>query len=199
MELLFFTISLLAYFILHSLLASNVVKARAEKYFNAQRYYRLAYNIVAFGYLAVLTWHFLLINKVVLLDNTLIKWPAVLLLLAGLVWVVKALQGYDLAEFIGTSQLQKSAKKSPIVLKTNGLNSLVRHPLYFGTLLMVWGAFFLLPTDASLIVAAVTTLYIFIGAHLEERKLEQQFGETYRLYRNRVPMIIPFRWKSREK
>ena len=34
---------------------------------------------------------------------------------------------------------------------------------------------------------------------LEERKLEQQFGDAYRLYRKHVPMLIPFRWSSGDK
>ena len=42
-------------------------------------------------------------------------------------------------------------------------------------------------------------LYLFVGSKLEERKLEQQFGEAYRSYQRNVPMLFPFRWKRRRK
>jgi protein-S-isoprenylcysteine O-methyltransferase Ste14 len=80
-------------------------------------------------------------------------------------------------------------------LNTSGLNAQVRHPLYFGTLLALWGTFLLYPTDASLLVAGVSTLYLLIGSKLEERKLEQQFGDAYRSYQRKVPMLIPFKWR----
>jgi protein-S-isoprenylcysteine O-methyltransferase Ste14 len=42
-----------------------------------------------------------------------------------------------------------------------------------------------------LAAAVGITLYILIGARLEERKLLSQFGEDYRAYQQKVPMFIP--------
>jgi protein-S-isoprenylcysteine O-methyltransferase Ste14 len=35
------------------------------------------------------------------------------------------------------------------------------------------------------------SLYLVIGAHVEERKLALEFGQTYREYQKRTPMLIP--------
>ena len=54
-------------------------------------------------------------------------------------------------------------------------------------------------TDVSLIVRTLLTAYLVIGALLEERKLTGVFGETYLAYRQRTPMLFPWRLRSRTK
>jgi protein-S-isoprenylcysteine O-methyltransferase Ste14 len=68
---------------------------------------------------------------------------------------------------------------------------LVRHPIYLGTLLALWAVPRM--TVGHLIFSAALSLYTVAGALLEERDLVARFGDTYRQYRARVPMLLPGR------
>lgn len=73
----------------------------------------------------------------------------------------------------------------------------VRHPLYFGFLLALWGAPYMSVT--RLLFASGLTLYILMAIRWEEKDLMTVFGEKYRQYKLNVPMIIPSltkRWKK---
>lgn len=199
MELITFSFSIIVYFALHSFLATGFAKNKLLLKLVPHQYYRLFYNSLATLLLLPCVAQYFSLEKMDLLNKSWTIWPGILLSIAGLIWVIKALNGYDLGEFSGISQLNKVQKPKHNVLKTNGLNALVRHPLYFGTLLLVWGMFLIFPNNAAQIIASLTTLYLIVGTILEERKLEQQFGDVYRSYRTQVPMLIPFRWKSNKK
>lgn len=120
-----------------------------------------------------------------------LSWLGALLLGIGSVWVVWGFKGYDLEEFLGVYQLKHNSQPSHTTLSTSGLNSLVRHPLYFGAYLIFAGLFLAFPTDAMLALALVAFLYLYFGTRLEERKLVRQFGNAYRNYQQEVPMLFP--------
>lgn len=67
----------------------------------------------------------------------------------------------------------------------------VRHPLYLGWLLAVFGAAHM--TADRLTFAAITSAYLFVAIPWEERSLLRMFGEPYARYQRTVRWrIIPY-------
>jgi protein-S-isoprenylcysteine O-methyltransferase Ste14 len=46
-------------------------------------------------------------------------------------------------------------------------------------------------TISHLIFAVMTTVYMLITIHLEERDLVTAFGDTYTAYRQHTPILVP--------
>jgi hypothetical protein len=86
---------------------------------------------------------------------------------------------------------QRGEKASPPHFSMPILYRLVRHPLYLGFIIAFWAAPTM--TVGHLLFAAVTTAYIVVAIQFEEHDLITVFGERYREYRRKVPMLIPWR------
>jgi len=69
--------------------------------------------------------------------------------------------------------------------------SLIRHPQYFGGVLAHIGISFLLSSLFSLIFTPIVILLNLLIAWKEEKELVKEFGETYKKYKENVPMFIP--------
>lgn len=182
----------LVYGAVHSALASLAAKARARHWFGprADRWFRLLYNLVA-----GLTLLPVLALPVLLPDHQLyaVPFPWLLLMLAGqglaaAALLVGVLQT-GLGSFIGLNQLIRHPENVPPRLVTHGLYRYVRHPLYTAGLVFIW----LLPVMSTNLLALNIgiTLYLYLGALVEERKLLHEFGEPYAEYCRRTPMLVP--------
>ena len=103
------------------------------------------------------------------------------------VWMVaQSVRTIDPLELAGIRSQSDAAG-----LQVTGPYRLVRHPLYLGWILMVFGAAQV--TGDRLAFAAITTLYLVLAIPWEERSLRAAFGNDYERYMRQVQWrMIPF-------
>ncbi len=185
-----------AYFILHSLLASLPAKRFVQRRFPAAMpAYRLLFNTLAILLLLPLLW---LVHRD---PGPLLwawqgpwRWLAVTLwalAAGGFVWASRA---YDMSVFLGLRQWRERRQKAedPEALHISSLHRFVRHPWYFLALLILWSRDQYLNQS---VFSALATAYLMVGSRLEERKLVQQYGDVYRDYQQKVPGLFPLPWR----
>lgn len=185
---------LLCYFALHSLLAADAVKISISRLLSSHfRYYRLLYNAVAFLFLIGILIYMYKRHEEPLIENTLLlKGIGVLMLFAGLILNVLPMRQYGLLRFIGLRL--ETPGDEPAQLITNGLNGLVRHPLYLGALMLLIGIFCWMPILANAIFLSSVVLYLPLGIYFEEKKLVKRFGDDYVAYQKKVKRLLPWIW-----
>ncbi|MGQ0663944.1 MAG: methyltransferase family protein [Pseudomonadota bacterium] len=186
----------------HSALAADPVKARLRPALGAA--YRLAYNGFALAHFAGVV----AVGRIALADAPGLARPDGLeiaqpaMLVAGLAVLAWALTGYDLGRLGGLAQIRAArrgrgnasppfAEDEP--LRLAGLHRYVRHPLYSGLFLVLWG---LADSELGLATAIWGSLYLAVGTRFEERKLMRHYGEAYARYRDRVPAFLPWRGRA---
>jgi protein-S-isoprenylcysteine O-methyltransferase Ste14 len=182
------------FFFTHSLLASHRAKEHAGQWLGSYfRFYRLGYNIFSVIFLGGILSLLIFSDSqdYVFFPTTLSVFAGSSLMGLGLVIMVLSFRNYDLSEFSGIRQLAQKIHH-PEKLMVTGLNVYVRNPLYTGTIVFMAGYFLWQPTSMYLVTLIIMYIYIYIGTLLEERKLEEVFGEEYRAYKRKVKMLIPF-------
>ena len=119
-------------------------------------------------------------------------WGGMAVQAAGVVLTYLGSSAIDPLDLAGIRQVLRSPHGSPahMPLRTTGVYALVRHPIYLGWILLVFGTPSL--NGTRLVFAAVSTLYLAIAVPWEERALLATFGAEYRTYQNRVRWrVIP--------
>jgi protein-S-isoprenylcysteine O-methyltransferase Ste14 len=122
-----------------------------------------------------------------------IRWALILVVGAagaGAWWGSRSLGEFDalgVKPVIQTLDGKQPAVNTPFIV--NGPYRWVRHPLYLFSLIIIWtGPVF---TVDRMLHNLLWTIWIVVGATLEERDLVDCFGSAYRAYQQRVPMLIP--------
>jgi protein-S-isoprenylcysteine O-methyltransferase Ste14 len=164
----------------------DVFKQHTGRFF---RYYRLVYSIFSTITLVMILYYQYSFKSLQLISTALLSYVTAFLLIApGLAIMSTAVIKY----FKLLSGIRSLYHPTPAAeLKLQGIHKYVRHPLYLGTLLFVWGLFFLFPLVNNLIAVVIITAYVLIGIKFEEKKLVGQFGGHYTDYIKGVPRLIP--------
>lgn len=182
-DLYLFCFYIILYYVIHSVLTTEYIKNKLDF-----RWYRFIYNIIAIVTLIPVVIILIKTSKEANEIPSYIRIFGIIFLLLGL-WVQKvSFDSFSKRVFWGLD----IAKDEDLPLVIEGLYSTVRHPLYFGALLIIWGLVLISPTKYFFVFAIVSTIYIWVGSRLEENKLIVYHPE-YKEYRTKVPGIIPYR------
>ncbi len=187
---LFLLIFWILYCLIHSFLANPGIKRRIETWAGQGfRYYRISYSLFAAVTLAILLWYQFSIRSYPLFHIPLLQYIAgICSLIPGIYIMAVSIHNY-FYELSGIQALQHKEQK--VTLRQDGMHRFVRHPLYLGTLLFVWGLFLLMPFLSNFIACSVIFIYTLIGIELEEKQLLIEFGDAYKRYSQKVPKLLP--------
>jgi protein-S-isoprenylcysteine O-methyltransferase Ste14 len=192
-------LAVIAFGVIHSLLAGNTARAAFRRRFGDRAYeglYRLLYNVTAVITTAPLPLLLLIVpGRVLWRIEGAAALPLLALQAVGIGGFLVALLQVDQGRFLGLSQLRAYLRGEPLPLppeplQQSGMYRLVRHPLYLFSLLVMWPMPFM--TDTLLAFNIAATAYFIIGSRLEEKRLLAAFGQAYADYRQRVPWLVPF-------
>jgi protein-S-isoprenylcysteine O-methyltransferase Ste14 len=123
--------------------------------------------------------------------------PAARFLLHGLFllgWLIVFLGTFMINHFdlFGLRQVYlklRNHEHTELGFRTPFFYRFLRHPIMLGFIIAFWATPRM--TVGHLLFSVATTLYILIAIQLEERDLVRYFGEQYREYRRKTPMLIP--------
>lgn len=119
-----------------------------------------------------------------------LRWVMFAVQFAGLALTERASRIIGVWELAGVRQARRG---QPVEFKVTGPFGLVRHPIYFGWVLIVFGAPEM--TYSRLLFAVVSSAYLIVAIPLEEGSLVQTFGDNYRAYQRQVrSRLLPGVW-----
>jgi protein-S-isoprenylcysteine O-methyltransferase Ste14 len=189
-----------AWCVIHSLLSAQAVHgAPALQRLASRPAYRLLYNLIAVTTLLAV-WYLTPWNG----EKELIDWQgwwSVLQTGIGIVAVLMfaaSFRGFDTLEFLGLRPFlphTTEASDQQKGLITTGIYGLVRHPQFSAGLLLLWSRDL---TDVGLVINGVLSVYLIVGARIEEARLLEAFGGQYSRYRDRTPAFVPSPLKAKE-
>jgi protein-S-isoprenylcysteine O-methyltransferase Ste14 len=115
-----------------------------------------------------------------------VRWCGTILTVVGLLFATWA-RAYLGRNWSGVITLKEGHE-----LVRNGPYRFVRHPLYTGFLLAVFGSALVAATGDALVGFAVITIAYLVKLRREEAILTAEFGDQYRQFQREVPALLPF-------
>lgn len=110
------------------------------------------------------------------LEISILRYAGFAIIHIALLWIVIAQLQMSDSWRVG---IDHSAKTE---LKTNGLFSISRNPVFLGMLLTLIGVFLIIPNAITFLVFVASTLLFQVQVRLEEEYLGKMHGETYLNY-----------------
>jgi protein-S-isoprenylcysteine O-methyltransferase Ste14 len=116
--------------------------------------------------------------------------------------IIFALPFISISVWFGISGVQKTTLEvseyhKPHEVITEGVYAVIRHPQYLAAILAHIGCSILFSGLYSLISTPLIVAYNVLISWKEEKELMKEFGETYRIYKEKTPMFFP-RFRSNE-
>lgn len=182
-----------AFFLQHSGMVRRPVRARLARIVPA-RYDGAVYSIASGIVLAlvVIFWQRSQTQLFVLRGFLLFVARAFSALAVGLfVWSALALKGFDPLGLGPIRAHLRGRTPRPARFVVKGPYRWIRHPLYTCVIVLIWSSPELTPD--RLLFDVLWTAWICLGTVWEEKDLVAEFGDSYRNYQRRVPMLVPWR------
>lgn len=191
-ELLLFDAGLsLLFFIQHSGMIRKPFRRWLSRFIPeeyASAIYAIASGIVLL--LVILLWQGS--TQIIVTPSDPFRWSlraVFFLCLLGFYWGIKALRFFDPLGLRPILNRLRGRNPIPMPFTVAGPYRWVRHPLYLFMILMIWSCPDL--TSDRLLFNLLWTAWIVIGSYFEEIDLIAEFGDAYREYQKRVPMLVP--------
>lgn len=126
-----------------------------------------------FGLKQIISWLFLMYSGILILFG-----------IYQLIKLGKPLESRDEKQLFN---MEKTTK-----LVDDGIYKYIRHPIYGSLIFLTWGIY-LKNLDLLLLVFAIlSTILLFITSKYDEKECIKYFGNTYREYKTRSKMFVPF-------
>lgn len=186
----------LAFFIQHSVMLRRSFRRWLAKFIRAE-YHGALFAIASGVVLLILVVFWQKSAYVLATPQGIIRWlmrAVFILAILGFYWGLRALGSFDAFGLSPILNNLRGKDPPPMPFIVRGPYRWVRHPLYFFSLLLIWSC-----PDLSLdrlLYNVLWSTWIIVGSVLEERDLLADFGESYRDYQLKVPMLIPWRIRT---
>lgn len=122
--------------------------------------------------------------------------PQIIINITGLIIYFCGMFLYSWASYSFTKKMPLNFMDAVVIkehqLFDSGAFSIVRHPIYAGTGIALFGIGLALSNIIVLSWLLFLTPFFYLRVRLEESILVQHFGEKYEEYRKKVPMFLPF-------
>jgi len=83
-------------------------------------------------------------------------------------------------------------ERKELMLIQTDVFAIIRHPMYFGSILIFLGFVVLSFSVIALAIFIIIVIFYYYLSYYEEKLLIEKLGDEYKNYMKKVPMLIPF-------